>query len=70
MLHVVESRKPLDRVVKDLEAAVARHKFSVLGVLSQGQDGRRKRGFRPRVSDLRGLQPAPGLPSVADCVRR
>jgi uncharacterized protein (DUF302 family) len=32
MLHVVESRKPLDRVVKDLEAAVARHKFSVLGV--------------------------------------
>jgi uncharacterized protein (DUF302 family) len=32
MLHVVESRKPLDRVVKDLEAAVARHKFGVLGI--------------------------------------
>jgi uncharacterized protein (DUF302 family) len=32
MLHIVESRKPLDRVVKDLEAAVARHKFGVLGV--------------------------------------
>jgi uncharacterized protein (DUF302 family) len=32
MLHVVESRKPLDRVTKDLEAAVARHKFGVLGV--------------------------------------
>jgi uncharacterized protein (DUF302 family) len=32
MLHVVESRKPLDRVAKDLEAAVARHKFGVLGV--------------------------------------
>jgi uncharacterized protein (DUF302 family) len=32
MLHIVESRKPLDRVTKDLEAAVARHKFGVLGV--------------------------------------
>jgi len=32
MLHIVESRKSLDRVVKDLEAAVARHKFGVLGV--------------------------------------
>jgi len=32
MLHIVESRKPLDRVMKDLEAAVARHKFGVLGV--------------------------------------
>jgi len=32
MLHVVESRKPLDRVAKDLEAAVAHHKFGVLGV--------------------------------------
>ena len=31
MLHIVESRKPLDHVVKDLEAAVARHKFGVLG---------------------------------------
>jgi uncharacterized protein (DUF302 family) len=32
MLHVVESRKPLDRVARDLETAVARHKFGVLGV--------------------------------------
>ena len=32
MLHVVESRKALDRVAKDLEAAVAHHKFGVLGV--------------------------------------
>jgi uncharacterized protein (DUF302 family) len=32
MLHIVESRKPLDRVAKDLEDAVARHKFGVLGV--------------------------------------
>lgn len=32
MLHIVESRKPLDRVVRDLETAVARHKFGVLGV--------------------------------------
>jgi uncharacterized protein (DUF302 family) len=32
MLHIVESRKPLDRVAKDLEAAVARHKFGVLGI--------------------------------------
>lgn len=32
MLHIVESRKPLDRVVKDLEASVARHKFGVLGI--------------------------------------
>ncbi len=32
MLHIVESRKPLMRVVKDLEEAVTRHKFGVLGV--------------------------------------
>jgi len=32
MLHIVESRKPLDRVVKDLEEAVVHHKFGVLGV--------------------------------------
>ena len=32
MLHVVESRKPLERLTKDLEEAVARHKFGVLGV--------------------------------------
>ena len=32
MLHVVTSRKPLDRVARDLEEAVARHKFGVLGV--------------------------------------
>jgi uncharacterized protein (DUF302 family) len=32
MLLVVESRKPLARVAKDLEEAVARHKFGVLGV--------------------------------------
>ncbi len=32
MLHIVESRKPLEAVVKDLEQAVARHKFGVLGV--------------------------------------
>ncbi len=32
MLHIVESRKSLDQVAKDLEAAVTRHKFGVLGV--------------------------------------
>src|SRR5574341_2257151 len=32
MLHIVESTKPLTRVIPDLEAAVARHKFGVLGV--------------------------------------
>ena len=32
MLHVVESAKPLSQVTKDLEAAVARHRFGVLGV--------------------------------------
>ena len=32
MLHVVESRKPIDRVAKDLEAAVTRHRFGVLGM--------------------------------------
>jgi uncharacterized protein (DUF302 family) len=32
MLHIVESRKPLDRVAKDLEQAVAHYKFGVLGV--------------------------------------
>jgi hypothetical protein len=31
MLHIVESRKPLARVAKDLEAAVAHHKFGVFG---------------------------------------
>jgi uncharacterized protein (DUF302 family) len=32
MLHLVESTKPLARVITDLEQAVARHKFGVLGV--------------------------------------
>ena len=32
MLHIVESRKPMDQVAKDLEEAVARHHFGVLGV--------------------------------------
>ncbi len=32
MLHIVESRKSLDEVAKDLEAAVTRHKFGVLGI--------------------------------------
>jgi uncharacterized protein (DUF302 family) len=32
MLYVIESSKPLDRVAEDLQAAVARHKFGVLGV--------------------------------------
>jgi uncharacterized protein (DUF302 family) len=32
MLHIIESRKPLDRVAKDLEDSVTRHKFGVLGV--------------------------------------
>ncbi len=31
VLHIVESRKPLARVLTDLEQAVARHKFGVLG---------------------------------------
>ncbi len=32
MLHIVESTKPLARLVADLEQAVARHKFGVLSV--------------------------------------
>lgn len=32
MLHVVESKKSLADVARDLEQAVARHKFGVLGV--------------------------------------
>ena len=32
MLHIVESTKPLARLAADLEQAVARHKFGVLGV--------------------------------------
>ena len=32
MLHIVESTKPLDQVVKDLGEAVTRHKFGVLGI--------------------------------------
>ena len=33
MLYSVESHKPLDRLAADLEAAVTRHKFGVIGVL-------------------------------------
>ncbi|MBI4609256.1 MAG: DUF302 domain-containing protein [Candidatus Rokubacteria bacterium] len=32
MLHIVVSTKPLDRVAADLEQAVTRHKFGMLGV--------------------------------------
>ena len=32
MLHIVESKKSLARVASDLEQAVARHKFGILGV--------------------------------------
>ncbi len=32
MLYIVESTKPLDRLAADLEQAVARHKFGVMGV--------------------------------------
>ncbi len=32
MLHIVESRKPVAEVAKDLEEAVARHKFGVMGI--------------------------------------
>jgi uncharacterized protein (DUF302 family) len=32
MLYRVESKKPISDVARDLEAAVARHKFGVLGV--------------------------------------
>lgn len=32
MLYVIASSKPLDRVAEDLQGAVARHKFGVLGV--------------------------------------
>ena len=32
MLYIVESKKPLPDVARDLELAVARHKFGVLGM--------------------------------------
>ncbi len=32
MLHIVESKKPLGQVAKDLEEAVTRYKFGVLGI--------------------------------------
>src|SRR5215472_5829720 len=32
MLHLVDSQKPLSRVTTDLEQAVTRHKFGILGV--------------------------------------
>ena len=32
MVHIVESTKPMARMIPDLERAVARHKFGVLGV--------------------------------------
>jgi uncharacterized protein (DUF302 family) len=32
MLHIVESKKPLEQVAEDLGEAVIRHKFGVLGV--------------------------------------
>ena len=31
MLHIVESKKPLSRATADLEQAVSRHKFGILG---------------------------------------
>jgi len=50
MLHIVESRKPLDRVGKDLEDALARH-----------HEGR---GLRSGLSGLRNLQSASGEESA------
>lgn len=32
MLHIIESKKSMEQLSKDLEAAVVRHKFGVLGV--------------------------------------
>jgi uncharacterized protein (DUF302 family) len=32
MLHIVDSNKSLDRLIVDLERAISRHKFGVLGV--------------------------------------
>lgn len=32
MLHVVDSMKPPERLVADLEQAISRHKFGLLGV--------------------------------------
>lgn len=32
MLHIVESAKSLEQIANDLEAAVVRHKFGVLGI--------------------------------------
>lgn len=31
MLHIIRTSKPLEQVMKDLEATMARHKFGVLG---------------------------------------
>jgi len=31
MLHIIRTSKPLEQVMKDLEATTARHKFGVLG---------------------------------------
>jgi hypothetical protein len=49
MLHIVESRNPLDRVAKDLEEAVAHHKFGILGVHEHAR-GRLRRTVHGRAS--------------------
>jgi hypothetical protein len=58
MLHIVESRKPLDRVAKDREDTVARHHFGVLGVHDL-----KVATIKPTT--LIGLYSTPGLKDVA-----
>jgi hypothetical protein len=56
MLHVIESRKAIDGVAKDLEAAATRHKFGVLGTHdlkeTMAKKGHAKRYASP---ELRGV---------------
>jgi hypothetical protein len=56
MLHIVESTKPMGRLIADLEQAVARHRFGELGE----QDLKTKMAekgvpFAREVPDLRAL---------------
>lgn len=42
MVHIVESQKPLDELVADLEAAVVRHGFGVMAVHNLNENLARK----------------------------
>ena len=61
MLYVIESSKPLGRVVEDLQVAVARHKFGVLGVHDlKAKMAEKGVAFARECRIFEVCQPAPG----------